>query len=523
MNKTLAKVLGLLVCVAMCIAPFAGCKAAAPSTSGSSKAPAPAVDISKPVELQCWMLGDAPKDLQMVVDKVNEKLKTDLNCAVAWNFTTWTDAQQKYQLLLSSGQPIDLIYTATWEDFWKYAKAGAFKPLEDLLPKVAPELDKHEGEQVIMQGTVNGHLMTIPCTYKEFITNGIVYREDLRVKYGLPKPDSLANIEAYLLGIKQNMPGQELTLEAPIPGPAPASFSAMEVLQYKYKWVNTYASGGIPYGLQADYATPADIKPYWGTQDFIDDMTMFKKWADEGFWSQSALSQQADENAFANGRIVMRMMGQNPMKYSQLLLSFKKEHPDWEVGYCNFAFSSGIALPAHPCQNGFAEPVSVPNPERALMYLEKLVCDKTYNQLQEYGILGTHYNVTADGHYDGIGGANSGFPREGMNGWGYRNEDYMLYDTSFDAVKALNQQLLPLMKMNIMDGFAEDYTPYQSERAALGNVLTTYLAPLEAGLAGDVQAATKTFMDQANGAGLADIQQQYITQWKAYIATLKLS
>jgi putative aldouronate transport system substrate-binding protein len=319
------------------------------------------------------------------------------------------------------------------------------------------------------------------------------------------------------------MPDQELTLEGPIVGPAPASFSAMEAIEgFKYKWVNTYASGGLPYGLRADYATPADITAYWGSQDFKDDMTLLKRWADEGFWSKSALSQQADVNAFDNGRIVMIMMGENPMKYSQHMIAFKKNHPDWVVGYCNFAFSSQIALPAHPCQNGYAEPVSCPNSERALMYLQKVVCDKTYNQLQEYGIAGTHYTVSDDGHYV-VGPQNAGFTREGMNGWGYRNEDYMLYDTTFDAVKALNQQLLPLMKMNIVDGFAEDYTPYQSERAALGSVLTQYLAPLEAGLVPNVDDAVKTFMDQANAAGLADIQQQFITQWKAYVATLKLS
>jgi putative aldouronate transport system substrate-binding protein len=532
MNKSLARVLGLIVCIAMLVVPFAGCTTAAPTPAPATSAPAaaatatpvptppPGPDISKAVELQCYMVGDAPKDLQMVVDKVNEMTKKDLNCTVVWNFTSWTDYNQKYNMLLSSGQPIDLIYSATWLDFWKLAKAGAFKPLEELLPKYAPELNKHEGEQVLMQATVNGHLMTIPDTYKEYITNGITYREDLRAKYSLPKPDSLANIEAYLLGIKTNDPDQkELTLEGPVLGPVVRSFTAMEALTLRTP--NNYTMM-LDYGMQADYAKPSEITAYWGSQQFTDDMKLFKKWADEGFWSKSALSQQADVNAFDNGRIVMVMSGENPIKYSQHMLKIKKDHPDWQVGYVNFATVDGVAVAVHPCQNGFAEPVSCPNPERAMMYLNKLIMDKTYNQLQEYGILGTHYTVDANGYYVG-GGANAGFPREGMNGWGYRNEDYMLYDSTFDAVKTLNAQLDPYRKMNIVDGFAEDYTAYQSQRAALGSVMTQYLAPLEAGLVPDVDAAVKTFMDQANAAGLADMQQQYVTQWKAYIASLKLS
>ena len=542
MNKTLAKSLGLTVCIIMCFASFAGCQtntptvapAVVPTVAPSSAAvataaptasaaaatpiPAPTPDISKSVSLQCYMVGDPPKDLQLVQDKVNELTKKDLNCTVTWNFTSWTDYTQKYGMLLSSGQPIDLIYTATWLDFWKYAKAGAFRPLDDLLPMYAPELYKHEGDQVLMQGSVNGKLMTVPDTYKEYITNGITYREDLRVKYNLPKPDSLANIDAYLMGIKANMPDQTLTLEGPVLGPVAMSYTAMDSLNMKTP--NTYTMY-LDYGMHANYATPGDITPYWGSQEFTDDMKMFKKWADMGFWSKSALSQQADVNAFDNGRIVMIMSGENPMKYSQHLLKIKTDHPDWQVGYVNFASVNGIAVAVHPAQNGIGEPISCPNPERAMMYLNKLIMDKTYNQLQEYGIVGTHYTVDAKGYYVG-GGANAGFPREGMNGWGYRNQDFMLYDSTFDAVKTLNAQLDPFRKMNIKDGFAEDYTAYQNQRAALGTVLTQYLAPLEAGLVPDVDAAVKEFMAKANAAGLQEIQTAYTSQWKAYIAALKL-
>jgi putative aldouronate transport system substrate-binding protein len=532
MNKSLAKVLGLVVVIAMCVAPFAGCTSptAAPATSApvaASSAPAatatPVVDISTPVELQCWMLGDAPKDLQLVMDKVNEITKAQLNSTEVWNFTTWTDTPTKYALLLTSGQKFDLIYTATWREFWKWAQQGAFNPLEVILPKVAPDLFAHEGDTVLKQATVKGHVATVPCTYKEYITNGISYRADLSTII----PDSLANVEAYLLDVKAKHPDQtELTLEGPSTGSAAVSFSAMEAIQgLEYKSVNTMASSGLSYGLQADYATPSQIKPYWGTPEFAADMKLMKKWADEGLWSPSALAQAADANAFDNGRIVMIMSGENLVKYSQHMTKIASAHPDWKVGYYNYALTSHLAIPAHPCQNGYGEPLSVPNPERALLYLQMLVMDKTVNQLQEYGIPGVHYTVTADGHYDVIGDATkSGFAREAMNGWGYRNEDYMLYDQSFDLVKAYNATLNPSTVMNITDGFIEDYTPYEGERGALTNVMTEKLAPLEAGLAStDVDTAIADFMTAANAAGLQDIQTQYIAQWKAYVSSLGLS
>ena len=64
--------------------------------------------------LQFYMLGDAPKDLPVIESEINKLAEADLNATVKFNFTSWTDWDQKYKLLLSSGQPIDLIFTADW-------------------------------------------------------------------------------------------------------------------------------------------------------------------------------------------------------------------------------------------------------------------------------------------------------------------------------------------------------------------------------------------------------------------------
>lgn len=84
------------------------------------------LDTSKKVELQFYMLGDAPKDLSSIEAEINKMAEEDLNATVKFNYTTWTDWDQKYKLLLSSGQSIDLIFTADWTQYQAYAKKGAF-------------------------------------------------------------------------------------------------------------------------------------------------------------------------------------------------------------------------------------------------------------------------------------------------------------------------------------------------------------------------------------------------------------
>ena len=544
MRRKSFKMLLLMTLVAMLASILAGCgtvapaesspaapassvaattEAAASSEAASTEAVAsePAMEELKPVELEFFMVGDGPKDLQIIQDKLNEMSKRDLNCTVKYNFTTWTDFTTKYNLLLSTGQPVDLIYTAGWLDYQKLARNGAFLALDDLLPKYAPEVWAFVPQDVYNQVKIGGKIYTIPATWKEFINNGFQYRQDLQEKYGLPVPDSLANVEAYLEGVKKNEPGQVLTNETVNTGNFSALFSATSVLEFKYGWAN-----GSLYGLVSDYTKPSEMRPYWGTPEFVEDMKMFKTWADKGFWSRSALSAKNDPTSFPNGKAVVIMAGQNPNKYGKDFEIVLGAHPDWKVGYIPYANANGVAVPAHATQNGYGVPVSSKNPERALMFYQKLLLDKEYHDLSQYGILGTHYNEV-DGYYEGIGDpSKTGFGREGMNGWAWRNPEYMLFPKSFDVVKQVFADLDVIANkqpdykgINIGGGFAEDYTSYQSERAALGTVLTQYLAPLEAGLVKDVDAAVKTLMEKANAAGLEKIQAEYQRQWTEYCAT----
>jgi len=74
-----------------------------------------------------------------------------------------------------------------------------------------------------------------------------------------------------------------------------------------------------------------------------------------------------------------------------------------------------------------------------------------------------------------------------------------------------------IAKPDIFTGFAEDWTPYQAERAALEQVRQQYLHPLEVGLVDDVEAGLRTFMEKAKEAGLDTIQKAYTEQWLNYL------
>ena len=164
------------------------------------------VDTSERVDLVFYVMGDAPVDEQAVEDALNEKLLEKVNATVDFQFSTWTDFQTKYSLELTSGTA-DLIYIANWLNFGQLANSGAFLELNDLLDTYGSDLKALVGEDALNQCSVDGQIYAVPNAWPEYVSAGIKYREDLRAQYDLPVPDSLENVESYLLGIKENMPG----------------------------------------------------------------------------------------------------------------------------------------------------------------------------------------------------------------------------------------------------------------------------------------------------------------------------
>jgi putative aldouronate transport system substrate-binding protein len=474
------------------------------------------IDISKRVELVVYMLGDAPKDLDLVEAEINKMSLADLNCTVSFKYTSWSDYMQRYSLLLASGQPIDLIFTSEWLNYNQFAKKGAFIELDELLPRYAPNLYSFVPNDYWNAVRIGSHIYTIPSTWKEYVNEGFMYREDLRKEYGLPVPDTLANIEAYLEGIRKRDPGRNITSEIAVDNGFGPSFSAMSVLNLKYRWVDLC----MPYGLRADYDKPGELTPYWGSKDFVDDMKMFKRWAGKGFWTKSALSNKNPMNdLFNSGYSIAVMSGINPIKYAHSLAIMKSRDPGVEVGYYPYCRSTKLVKPVHPTHNGFAIPLGAANPERALMFYEKLVLDRRYNRLTQYGIEGKHYSVDKDGFYEMIGTADTnGLPHEAMNGWAWRNPELMIFDRNASVAFDLFKEFDGYAQPDIFYGFVEDYSSYQAERAALYQVQSQYLVPIQAGMVDDVDRAVKEFMAQANAAGLQKIQREYKRQWLAYCA-----
>jgi putative aldouronate transport system substrate-binding protein len=474
------------------------------NTGGTDENTADAsVDISKKVELKMYLIGSPAKDYDMVLDAVNQKLEKDLNATLTVSWVGWADFGTQYPLLLASGEPIDLIYASTWTNFYANARKGAFLPLEELAKTYAPKSLEQITPDAYKQAEVDGHLYGMPAQFYQYGEMGYIVRGDLMDKYGLSSINSLDDFGAYLDAVVKNDPQMSPT----------AQMSSSDTLDGYWARANGYYSitqkQYSPFWVSLDDSSGKIFNMYEsdGILDFFNKM---KEWGDKGYWSKSILSNK-DENMFKDGKAASRLHNQDSWKSGYVA------NPEWDV---RFFPNSKYVFKTAAMQDGMAIPASSKNPERALMFLEKLRTDESYYNLLTYGIEGKHYEITADNKLKALD--LDGFAPEGYCSWGFKSPEFFKEPVeSPPNIDDVKQNLESLAKDNPYMLFTPDYEPVKNEIAAVDNVLQQYALPLNYGYINNPEDGLKTLVEKLKSAGADKVMAELQKQLDAFLAENK--
>src|SRR5690349_9363365 len=100
------RVLSLIMILTLITALFAGCgkNNAVDTGKGTDNTKAAektfnGVDISKPVTLKMYLLGERTADFDKVYAEINKRLQEKLNATVEVEFLSWSEHDKKYSLL----------------------------------------------------------------------------------------------------------------------------------------------------------------------------------------------------------------------------------------------------------------------------------------------------------------------------------------------------------------------------------------------------------------------------------------
>ena len=385
--------LALVMAFSMIFTLAACSKSSSSSSSVKAKGAYAGLDISKPVTLTFYNLGDVPTDMKKIQDEANSKyFKPLLNCTVDFNFLSWSDYKTKYDLILAGGDQVDLIYSSNWCFYTQEASKGAFKQLTmDYVKKYMPQTYKSQQSASWDQMSINGKIYGVSQNYDSTVHGYkyIAYRDDLRQKYGLSPITNFDTLQQYVLAIA----AKDKSIQA-----IASSGENDEIRNILCLQMNSLSTLDPSYDFMYQLnntKAPSDNKIF-----YVYSSDYFKKyaetmadWAGKGAWSKNAINNTVTVNdAYANGQGSLIAWNGTVFTYGKKLDQSgagKTAYVDItpNIKFKEGSFSGDAIAIAHSSQNS----------DRAAMALDLMKNNKDLNRLLEGGIEGTHYVLNSNG------------------------------------------------------------------------------------------------------------------------------
>lgn len=459
-----------------------------------------------PVELIMYLIGEPDVDWPDVRDAVNEILAERYGATVQFNLIGWGDFETKYNLVLSSGEPVDLLYAAHWLYYTRNAVEGGFLALDDLLPEAAPKLDAMLTDTAREQCAVRGELFMMPATSPSTNAFGFGVRGDLREKYGIGPIETMEDFAEYLIAI-QDEPGM-----IPYNAGSADTGNLNAVLLQEEGWSYNGFDGTIFHELE----DPEDIFSWYLSPEFAEFARRTAQLSAMGLWPQGVLSNQTGaREAFING--TSGAVIDNLSSFNEAYKQIVADHPEWEPEWFLAAPDMPIERGAY-YNDGMAVGATSAHPEKALEVLQAFVTDEDIYRLMFYGIEGVHYTVTAAGNIAPAPGGNS-YAGEELSIWGIKNPALGLEPA--DVMPGF-EEWKTYMEDQGMDNayamFTFDTSDLETELATIESVEAEYGDVLVWGLASDVDAALEEFGAQLENAGVFTVLEAAEEQAAAFRA-----
>lgn len=460
---------------------------------------------SKTEKLIMYLVGEEPADYSMVIDKLNEMLKEDLNAELEVRFMSWADASQKYSLLLSAGEEFDLIYATSSLKYSDYALKGGFLDITDMIKENCPKHYKAISENGILQkAKVNERVYMVPRNYLDVNPQGYVIRGDLREKYNLPEIETVDDFLDYLSAVKSGETIMPFYASSSEPFHRRGTSAT-----YKTLGDNTY----LGYDLMN-----LDSDEVFSTIDMDGDYQYFKKMREgylKGYWPKDVLMNTSpSKEAFISGTSAATMS--NLKNFGDIYQKIMNNHPDWKPEW--YQVNKGVPL-VQGDVSGVAVSKTSKKPELALKFVELLNTDKEYNMLTTYGIEGKHYVVQENGYAfpDGVTAENTGFLPDNAGNWGWRNQEYFMYSaTTWPGIYEMENKLRETLIPDRYAGFVFNTDSVKTELAKVQGVIDTYTRSLEWGVV-DPETVYKKYISELKKAGIKKIQAEAKKQLEEFL------
>ncbi|MBR1742719.1 MAG: ABC transporter substrate-binding protein [Lachnospiraceae bacterium] len=509
MGKKIKHMIILILTAGITLCSFTGCGNGGHGSSGKRVEGLKyrGQDVSEPVELTMYLIGEKAADFDKVYDEVNKILREKVNAVLNVKYLSWDKVDTNYSLLFSSGEDFDMIFTASGWGYYEstVAKNGFYAMDEEFRKTYAPDIQKLLPETAWEQASINGSVYMVPNYQHEYGMEVIGIRGDLMEKYHYQDITTPEDLEAFLQEIAKNEKGI-----------SPMGTRSGGDLAGYFLYPDGYPLMGGPMCLLFTYnindQSDSRITYTVGTDDFMNYAKKMREFYTKGFWTSDTLSSaNSRSDSWEQGQSAV--MSWNIGTISRLAREMNVAHPDWKATFVDPLSSSVKQFNAY-INNGVGINAASKNPERAMMVINELMTDKEVYDLTSLGIEGVHWEAAPDNTYKALADADK-FPANGTCNWGWTNMNIRRNEYVENADPVYEKQMKTIEKW---DAAAQEPHPYSTfsfnsekvdiEVVNISNVMSKYFDPICAGLVDDPEKAVKELRIKLKKAGIEKVYQE---------------
>ncbi|RAP75195.1 ABC transporter substrate-binding protein [Paenibacillus montanisoli] len=448
----------------------------------------------KPVELIWYTIGTPQKDVDKVMAEVNKYTSEKIGVTVKMNMLDWGDYDQKMKVMTASGEPMDIMFSASWAfDYVQNSRKGAFASLDELLQKEGKGITEVLDPAFLQGSKVDGHNYGIPAN-KELPAQEVWrFNKNLLDKYKLDIKGvgSLESLEPLLKTIKANEPTV-----------TPFALDKNYVPYVPYD----YIIQGLPMGVKLD-STDLKVVNVLETPEMKQALQTMRKYYKAGYVSAEAATTTSVSDLQTAGKWFLDRAATQPFADNAWSSSY---------GYPVVSTPASDSIIYNWSVMGSLQTISAnsEHPDKAMAFLNLLNTDPYLRNLVDSGIEGVHYKKTADNRMENLADSkNYDMPTFSLGNIMLTYLNPSDPDNKWESFKEFNSagKKAPTL------GFNFDSSKVATELAAVQNVKEEFMSALYTGTVEPDEYLPKA-VEKLNAAGFGKIieeAQRQLDEWKA--------
>ena len=457
---------------------FTGCGASGGSSNGASATTAAAESASPaattaetkettatvvdPVTLKLFTIafGDTT-EAPDVAEEINKISVPKINAKIELNFINIGAWGDQMNLMLSSGEQIDLMNTARFP-LANLVANGQIQPVDELVAQYGKGIVDAIGEDYVYAGKIGGKLYGITVNRDLAASLGFVARADILDKYGLSLDGvkALTDLDPILKKVKEN----ETSLYPLGPQVAP------QMTAFAFTVDNCGDTNNL--GVLLNQGQELTFKNYFESEPFVTWCTTMYDWNKKGYLVPDILSMtETGDQLMKAGKVFGYLTNLKPGFDTQTKVQTGMDVKTVDI----YPAQSSTSNPTGLC---YVVPTSSISPQKAIEFMNLWNTDADVSNLIIYGIEGKHYQYVDKAnniidYADGVDAKTIKYPVS--MGWNIGNQfiSHVWNGNPADYWKQMDQFNKSAIISKAM-GFTFDATKVSTEYAACSSVVEQY-------------------------------------------------